>query len=152
MPILFRETVSFGRNRICKPPSQIAMQHLPRVDKRRFLRYEILDYVLIRDTAELAASGNPDSTQAVIVDIGLGGLQVRTRDKLSTEKTYRVEVGRSGMEPLQLRCEVRHCEQAPDSDLFTSGLRFIPEGHSDRMAIATYVHHVFQRQCDMLTQ
>lgn len=129
------------------------MQHLPRVDKRRFLRYEILDYVLIRDVAETSAASNIEmGTQAVIVDIGLGGLQVRTRVKLSTEKTYRVEVGRSGMEPLLLRCEVRHCEQAPDSDLFTSGLRFIPDGHSDRMAIATYVHHVFQRQCDMLTQ
>jgi len=38
----------------------------------------------------------------------------------------------------------------PDSDLHATGIKFMPESHSDRMAIAEYVHEVFQRQCDGL--
>ena len=130
------------------------MSQVPRVDKRRYLRYEILDYVLIREAEQgprpQTLKEDKEPIKAVVVDIGLGGLQVRTREKLREGQSYWVEVGRPGLEPLILRCEVRHVGKVPDSDLFSTGMGFIPENHVDRMAIATYVHQVFQRQCDLL--
>ena len=114
------------------------------VDKRRYLRYEVLDYAVIR------RDGETDAVNAVIVDIGLGGLQVRSKDSLRVGDECIISVGLNNRPPLHLRGEVRHCSLMDDSGLFGSGIRFIPKDHADRIAIAEYVHDVFQRQCDLL--
>jgi len=113
-------------------------------DKRRYLRYDVLDYVAID------LDGTPQSVNAVIVDISLGGLQLRSRDALPAGRFCTVRVGCADMPPLSLRGEVRHCTPMPDSDLHATGIKFMPETHADRMAIAEYVHDIFQRQCDGL--
>jgi c-di-GMP-binding flagellar brake protein YcgR len=113
-------------------------------DKRRYLRYDILDYV----TLTLDSTHNP--INAVIVDISLGGLQLRSREHLPAGRLCTIRVGCADLPPLSIRGEVRHSSPVPDSDLFATGIRFMPESHADRMAIAEYVHEVFQRQCDEL--
>ena len=113
-------------------------------DKRRYLRYEILDYAVLKlDTDD-------SQVNTVIVDISLGGLQVRSRDPLPPGAFCTIRVGCGEMAPIGLRGEIRHCKAVEDSDLFTTGVRFMPEDHEDRMAIAEYVHAIFQRQCDNL--
>ena len=111
-------------------------------DKRRFLRYEVLDYAAVVDGV--------DSTNAVIVDIGLGGLQLRSKTALPVGHKVSINIGRLHKAPLELAGEVRHTSKMDDSDLFASGIRFVPETHEERLAIAEYVHGVFQRQCDKL--
>jgi hypothetical protein len=113
-------------------------------DKRRYLRYEILDY------AQAFCGDRTDSTNCVIVDIGLGGLQLRSKQALPVGEMCAIQVGRLDKSPLILKGEVRHCGLIDDSDLYASGIRFMPQSHMDRMAIAEYVHEIFQRQCDKL--
>lgn len=113
-------------------------------DKRRYLRYEILDYAVVH------ADGWSKSVNTVIVDISLGGVQLRSKDSLPVGSHCMIRVGCGDLPPIALRGEVMHCTPLDDSDLLTSGVRFIPENHGDRMAIAEYVHAIFQRQCDNL--
>jgi hypothetical protein len=112
-------------------------------DKRRFLRYEMLDYALVY-------FGPQEPIKAVIVDIGLGGLQLRSKDQLPLGATCKVHIGRLHGEPLVLAGEVRHSGEVDGSDLLAVGVRFCPDSHDERLAIAEYVHSVFQRQCDKL--
>lgn len=112
-------------------------------DKRRFLRYEMLDYALV-----YAGGGEP--INAVIVDIGLGGLQLRSKSSLPLGVPCKVQIGRQQGSPLELKGEVRHSGKVNGTDLIAAGVRFCPENHEDRLAIAEYVHSVFRRQCDKL--
>ena len=113
-------------------------------DKRRYLRYEILDYALVY------CGDSSESTNCVIVDIGLGGLQLRSKQALPVGELCTIQVGRMDKDPLLLKGEIRHCGLLEDSELYSSGVRFMPQSHMDRMAIAEYVHEIFQRQCDKL--
>lgn len=113
-------------------------------DKRRYLRYEVLDYAVV------FPDDGGDSCQTVIVDIGLGGLQIRSRTELPVGCKCRLHVGRLDKNPLVLRGEVRHTAAIKNSDLISTGIRFLPESHEERLAIAEFVHAIFQRQCDML--
>jgi hypothetical protein len=113
-------------------------------DKRRYLRYEILDYALVY------CASRSEATNSVIVDIGLGGLQMRSKQALPVGEMCTIQVGRPNAEPLQLKGEIRHCGLMDDSDLYATGVRFVPQSHMDRIAVAEYVHEIFQRQCDKL--
>ena len=113
-------------------------------DQRRYLRYEVLHFATVY----------PDSMEphhCVVIDIGLGGLQYRTRQPLAIGSCVRASVGRSDeLAPLLVRAEVRHCQAVPDSDLYAVGLRFLSGDQSERMAIASHVHDVFRRQCELM--
>jgi hypothetical protein len=115
-----------------------------RPDKRRYLRYEILDYAVVE------IEGTENCINTVIADISLGGVQVRSRDPIPVGTTCTVRVAGSTIDPLGLKAEVKHCHAVDGSGLFTTGLKFMPENHTDRLAIADYVHAIFQRQCDNL--
>ena len=113
-------------------------------DQRRYLRYEVLHFATVYAPAS-------DPFYCVVIDIGLGGLQYRTRDPLASGTIVEVSVGRSDdTPPLVVRAEVRHCETIPQSDLYAVGLRFVPGDQAERMAIASHVHDVFRRQCELM--
>ena len=113
-------------------------------DQRRYLRYEVLHFATVY--AEAA-----EPFHCVVIDIGLGGLQYRTRDPLAIGAVVRVSVGRSDeVPPLVVNAEVRHCQAIKGSDLFAVGLRFVPADQKERMAIASHVHDVFRHQCEMM--
>ena len=113
-------------------------------DKRRFLRYEMLDYALV------FATEIDQPVKAVIVDIGLGGLQFRSKEEVPVGLICKIQIGRMNGDPLILAGEIRHVSDIPGSDLIATGVKFCPETHEERLAIAEYVHGVFQRQCDKL--
>lgn len=113
-------------------------------DQRRYLRYEVLHFATVFAERE-------EPFHCVVVDVGLGGLQYRTRRPLAIGTAVEVSIGRSeDVPPLIIRAEVRHCHTVPDSDLFAVGLRFIPGDQAERMAIASHVHDVFRRQCELM--
>lgn len=113
-------------------------------DQRRYLRYEVLHFATVY--AERA-----EPYYCVVIDIGLGGLQYRTRDPLAIGSVVQVSVGRSDdVPPLVVRAEVRHCQSIDNSDLYAVGLRFVPGDQAERMAIASHVHDVFRRQCELM--
>jgi len=103
----------------------------------------MLDYALV-----YIDGGNP--VTSVIVDIGLGGLQLRSKTVFPVGMRCRIQIGTMQGEPLVLAGEVRHSGAIDHSDLVATGIRFCPNTHEERLAIAEYVHGVFQRQCDKL--
>jgi hypothetical protein len=114
-------------------------------DKRRYIRYELLDYAVMK------IDGSFDTVNVVITDIGLGGIQIRTKAELVSGSKCVIHVGCSDGVTLDLRGEVRHAAQIPGSDLFSAGIRFVPENHEERMSVAEFVHQIFQRQAEELS-
>lgn len=111
-------------------------------DGRRFERFELLDYAMVNP----AGGGEP--FRSVIVDIGLGGLQLRSKLQLPVGETCELEIGRQNAEPLVIQGEVRYSRVSDESGLYSSGFKFLPKTHEERAAIAEYVHSVFVRQGD----
>lgn len=129
-----------------QPPSPgEVLSYSPSSEKRRYLRYEVVDF------AKVSTRDATTAFHAVVTDIGLGGLQLRARQWLESGIRVTVEVGRTDLPPLCLMGEVSHCSVLPESDLCGVGVRFTPHNHEERMAIVEYVHGVFQRQCDLLS-
>ena len=114
-------------------------------DKRRYIRYELLEYAL----AYLPSSVEPHNV--VIVNIGLGGLQLRSRDSLPIGSNCLLHVGMIDSPPVLLPSVIKHCLPVPGSDLMSIGVRFTPRSHEERLTIAEFVHSIFQRQCDLLS-
>ena len=113
-------------------------------DKRQYLRYEVLDYALVYSDAY------DEPIRSVVVDIGLGGLQVRARQFLELGSIVLLKIGNMEHPPVTIRGEVRYNQGLPGSDLYSLGIRFMPESHEERTEVAEYVHSVFQRQADLL--
>ena len=113
-------------------------------DKRRYVRYELLDY------AVMSVNGGQDSVNIIITDIGLGGIQIRSKSELISGEKCIVHVACMDGTGLELRGEIRHATTVNNSDLFSAGVRFVPENHAERMAVAEFVHQIFQRQAEEL--
>ena len=117
------------------------------VDKRRYARFEILECALVYP------DGNREPVRAVVVDIGLGGIQLRSRELLPVDQTCHLMIG-GGEEgtTISLKGEVRYSHPVEGSELVASGFRFLPSTHEERLAVAEYVHSVFARQAHELEQ
>jgi hypothetical protein len=113
-------------------------------DLRRFARFEVLDY------AKVFLNTSDEPLSAVVVDVGLGGIQIRTREKMTDGTNCTLLIGNEDGNPLKIEAEIRSVRKIDDSELYGAGCRFLPEGHDQRIAIAEYVHMVFQRQGEKL--
>ncbi len=113
-------------------------------DSRRYERFKILDYALI------VCKKRKEPLRSVVVDIGLGGLQLRSKEPLPVGEPCLVQIGRDGVEPLSLQGEVRYSRTADETGLYSSGFKFLPRTHAERTLIAEYVHSVFLRQGEQL--
>lgn len=114
-------------------------------DRRRHARFELLEYAII------TKEGDTESTRSVIVDISLGGLQLRSRDPFEDGATYHLEIGRGEEDPIKVVAEARHSKPIEDSDLFSTGFRLTPRNAMERIEWVEYVHTVFKNQGDLLT-
>jgi c-di-GMP-binding flagellar brake protein YcgR len=117
-----------------------------KADQRRYARFEVLDYAMV-----YPPNGN-EPFRAVVVDVGLGGVQLRSKEQLPVGENFELVIGTPEGKQLALNGEVRSSRKILDSELFGSGYRFIPESHDQRIDIAEYVHMVFQRQGEKLIQ
>ena len=112
------------------------------MEKRRYVRYELLDYAL------LDFHGTDEAVSVVVTDIGLGGLQVRTKEALEHGTPCHIHIaGEAGVEHL-LPGEIRHTQAIPRTDLYAIGIRFTPTTHEERIAVAEFVHAIFRRQAE----
>jgi hypothetical protein len=112
-------------------------------ESRKDLRYEVLDYALV------FGSEDHEPVRSVIVDIGLGGVQIRSRASLPVGSVCMLNIGNLDSAPISIRGEVRHSQPVVGSDLFATGIKFMPETHDEKSTVAQYVHSVFQRQSDL---
>jgi hypothetical protein len=113
-------------------------------DSRRYARFEVIECAIVYE------DDRPEPYRAVVVDIGLGGLQLRSKETLPVGKVCQVHVGREGKRPLELPGEIRYSTQMDGTELIASGVRFVPKTHDQRIAVAEYVHGVFQKQGESL--
>ena len=97
-------------------------------------RHEILECALI------SRPSSNESFRAIIVDVSLGGLQVRSQSPVLTGERLTVKIGRDQGSPMFLHADVRYSRLHPDSGLYASGLKFRPESHEERLAIAKYLN------------
>lgn len=122
------------------------MSFQPNSDGRRYERFEILDYAMV------SSKNHKEAFRSVIVDIGLGGLQLRSKDKLPVGDTCSLQIGQTDGEPIQIRGEVRYSRVTDETGLYCSGFKFMPASHEERAAIAQYVHSVFMRQGEAIAR
>ena len=113
------------------------------LDRRSGARFELLEYALI--TAE-----DTPQARSVVVDVSLGGLQVRSRHRFQPGARVTLSIGQLNASPLDLMAEVRYSEAIPDTDLFSTGFRIIVPEASVRIKWGDYVHKVFLEQKDGL--
>lgn len=111
-------------------------------DKRRYIRYEMLDYVHV--------NSERSTVRAMIVDLGLGGLQIRSRNPMPIGHRCEVVLPRNDGTDVTFRVEVMHNQRVDDEDLQATGFQFRPETCTEQTAIAELVHSVFQKQCELL--
>lgn len=114
-------------------------------EKRRYERFAVMDYAMVQ-----LEDGTP-AFRAMIVDVGIGGIQVRSREKMPVGQVCHLEIGGDSGK-LILRGEVRHSRPIEGSDLIATGVRFLPTCHEERAGIAAYVHRAFVEQREMLSE
>ena len=113
-------------------------------ENRRYKRWEIFEYAIVKSDT------NPNPDPAVIVDLSLGGVQLRSRMPYSSGETCTVIITRDGIEPLEVAAEIRHSTQVEGSDLYATGVRFTPITVEQRVALVNYIHERFQADMERL--
>lgn len=110
-------------------------------DLRAYPRFDLLE------CAVLYREGSPDPFRAMIVDIGIGGVQLRTKENLPLNETLTLHIGQDGKKPIAVPGFVRYCHASTEGDgIFESGFKFTPTTHAQRATVAEYVHDVFMGQ------
>jgi c-di-GMP-binding flagellar brake protein YcgR len=113
-------------------------------DLRLYARFEYVECAMVY------AEGESEPYRAMLVDIGLGGIQLRSKELLPVDRRMTIKIGQDGKAPLHLKGHVRYCHPTSDDGMYVSGFKFAPESHEERIQIAEYVHGVFQRQWQAL--
>lgn len=116
------------------------MDSIQNMDSRRHLRYDVLDFAMLY-------GGGSDGVRALIVDLGLGGMAMRTKEPLTDLAKVSILVGHASGNPIEVTGVVRYCENRPGSPLYAVGIQFEPNGHEERLRIAKLINEAFQRSC-----
>ena len=112
-------------------------------DNRRFARFELLE------CAMLYVGKETEPIRVIIADIGLGGVQLRSKEPIPLDQPLMLHIGRDDKDPIQMKGSVLYSHPG-EEPLYVTGFCFMPETHEERIAVAEYVHGVFQNQFDAL--
>ncbi len=113
-------------------------------DLRLYARFEYVECAMVY------ADGEQEPYRAMLVDIGLGGVQLRSKELLPVDLPMTMRIGQDDKDPLNIRGHVRYCHPTSDDGMYVSGFKFAPASHDERVQVAEYVHGVFQRQWQAL--
>lgn len=113
-------------------------------DVRKHARFELLEYAIVFEKE----SG--EGFRSVVIDVSLGGLQVRSRHQFPTGVNYSLSIGRAEADPLVIEASARYCVPIDDTDLYATGFRCVPASTAQRNQWVDYVHHIFQIQGEHL--
>lgn len=112
----------------------------PRMQEtRRYERFPCAQMVTIRPKG---TESTPDDARALVVDVSLGGLKMRTKASLDTTEAYTLTMA-SGGNPIDFNGSIVHLVPGDESTESSIGFVFRPETHEERVAIANFVHQVF---------
>ncbi|MBS1724588.1 MAG: PilZ domain-containing protein [Armatimonadetes bacterium] len=113
-------------------------------ENRKHARFELLEYAILQP------QGAGRTVRSVVIDVSLGGLQVRSKETFEPGTTMTIQICRATGEPLVVSGEVRYCLPIEESDLYATGFRCHPKDTGQRMEWVDYVHGVFQSQGEHL--
>jgi c-di-GMP-binding flagellar brake protein YcgR len=113
-------------------------------DLRLYARFEYVECAMVYENE------TSEPYRAMLVDIGLGGVQLRSKEALPTETILTLKIGQDGKAPLAVKGRARYCHMDGAEGMYVTGFKFAPESHEERVQIAEYVHQVFQRQWQAL--
>lgn len=113
-------------------------------DSRLYARFEL------NECAVISRNEQDEPFRTILVDIGLGGAQLRSKEELPTGEILNLTLGRDGKSPVTLKGVVRYSHPTEEPDTYVNGFKFAPETHAERVTIAEFVHEVFQRQWEIL--
>jgi hypothetical protein len=122
----------------------ITMNYSNKSDLRLYARFEYAECAMV------SYAGAAQPVRAMVVDIGLGGVQLRSKSELPVETPLSLQIGQDKGGPLTLSGHARYCYPADEDGLYVIGFKFTPASHEERVAIAEYVHRVFQSQWEAL--
>ncbi len=117
---------------------------MDRSDLRRHTRFELFEYAFIH------VEGDPQSKRSVLVDVSIGGAQVRTRDQIEVGSTASLQITDGSGEPISVSSEVRYSYAIDGTDLYAIGFRFSPANPEEKAKIVRYVHDFFKAQGELL--
>lgn len=118
----------------------------PEFDRRAFSRLEVLEYANVT-----RASGNKP-IRSVVVDVSLGGLQLRSKEQFEAGEKYKLILGSNGKKQFCISAEARYCVTIEDSDLFSTGFKCQPENDAERIDWVDFVHDVFRESGESLLE
>ncbi len=116
-------------------------------DRREHSRLVLLEYARIKAANE---SGQHEEASSVLVDVSLGGLQVRSRKQYEQGSIVSVTIGRGDIKPIELNAEVRYSLPIAKSDLFATGLKFRDNSREQTEDWVNFVHAIFKEQGEAL--
>lgn len=111
--------------------------------RREHERYEAFECTIVQRVR------NATTSRGMIVDVSLGGVQMRSREEFVLGDIVRVKIGRDHGTSITLRGEVRYSKFMADSELYASGVRFAPESHEERLALANYLNGIILNKSNL---
>ena len=115
------------------------------LELRKDARFELFEYAMVYP------EGSYEPKRSVIVDISIGGAQVRSRHTFEPGTNCLLDIAQPDAdEPFQIHAEIRYCNKIGDSDLYAVGFRFAPANTRERELIVNYVHAFFRLQGEAL--
>ncbi|MBX3097327.1 MAG: PilZ domain-containing protein [Fimbriimonadaceae bacterium] len=112
-------------------------------DRREHQRFMMLEFARLK-------IGDIEESSSVLVDISLGGLQVRSRNQYPAGGMVTVTIGRGDIEPISIQAEIRYSLPIKKSDLFATGLKLAGNDGELTRKWVTYVHEIFKLQGEAL--
>lgn len=114
------------------------------VEHRKHSRFSILEYALLQ------LDKKPISVRTLIVDISMGGAQLRSRTECKVgDKAYLI-VGTFKDVPLKIPVTVRYCNTIDTGLLYAVGLKFSPKTKLQKAQVTNFVHNLFVTQGELL--
>ena len=114
-------------------------------DLRLFARFDCAE------SARIQSDKVDKAFPAKVVDVGLGGVQLVSRDTVPVDQVMTLRIEREGTVVVKVAGKAKYCTEVHAQGGYVIGFKFMPETHEERVAIAEFVHGIFQRQWEILS-
>lgn len=134
----------YGNSQLREPARDRSMIEQNGSESRRYKRWDIFEYALVYQEGQQLAD------PAIIVDLSLGGIQVRSRTQFPAGELCLISIAEDTESSITTHAEVRYSYVLPESDLYATGFRFTPGCIEQRIALVNYIHARFQEGMDSI--
>lgn len=113
-------------------------------ERRDTERFALFEYAIVRMGEQSIR------LRSVVVDVSLGGLQVRSREEFESGAKCTLVVGRMGLDPMEISAEVRYSRPIEGSDLVSTGFRITPANDIEKEQWARFVQNSLKNQGEQI--